>query len=113
MGFVKEKQGCVNSFCRNLNSQTILKNKNQVGGLALPNLKIYSKATLIKTVKYCCKGVTEGTYCMDHWVLHANKESWTLYQKRMMYCMVVYITQLKHVFKKGQTSKSMELRAQK
>lgn len=52
VGFVKGKQGCASSFCRNRKSQTILKTKNKAEGLILPNLKIYYKATLIKTVRY-------------------------------------------------------------
>ena len=34
------------------------------------------------------KGIKEGMYCMEHWVLHANNESW---KKLMMYCMVTNI----------------------
>ena len=34
---------------------------------------------------------SEGTYCMEHWVLYATNESWTLHQKLGMYCMVTDI----------------------
>ena len=26
-------------------------------------------------------GIKEGTYCMVHWVLHANNESWNIASK--------------------------------
>ena len=35
-------------------------------------------------------GIEEGTYCMEHWVLYANNESWNTTSKN--YCMVPKIT---------------------
>ena len=45
-------------------------------------------------------GIKEGTYCMEHWVLYANNESWNTTSKITMYCMVTNITYKKLLLKK-------------
>ena len=37
-------------------------------------------------------GIKECTYCMVHWVLCSNNESWNITSKTGMYCMVTNIT---------------------
>lgn len=52
-----------------LNNQTILKRKNKIGGLTLPDFEAHHKATIIKTVWYCPK---DGL--MDQWNQIENPE---------------------------------------
>ena len=39
-------------------------------------------------------GIKEGTYCMVHWVLYANNESWNITSNLRMYFMMTNITKV-------------------
>ena len=54
-------------------------------------------------------GIKQGTYCMAHWVLHTNNESWNTTSKLMMYCKVTNRTLFKKEYEKVKINKDEKI----